>query len=561
MKRKIHKKIGLYIQLSVLAVSLLILAVYIADTSIYQAQTETLAQEYNDDWRLSDGSEIELPGRIPYAADGVVQLFNILPPVEDGSALSVQTHAQRLFVYIDGEEIYRFANIMPHGDVSGRYLNLITLPKSASGKTICIRFENEVPGQSEVFCALRDIRYGSVSALERLAFLENAHVIFAFGFSLVASAFLFASATLLKRKKGTDNISNIVILSTFILLSGSWLLTDSFLLQFFVQNDILIYYLSFLLFMMLPVVFLQYLKSILSRPRLLLDIYSIVCLVHCALAFLLDFTGRAPLVRTLPIAHMLLVGMVVITFVFLFVDLIKYKNKTVILPCVGIIVLGLSALVSLLLFGVESFSKAQYSMVFIFGFVVFTLCVMLQSIGKGRKLYIENAKLEIYRQLAVTDVMTGLSNRAAFDADMAMLEIEIEKYAVLSIAILDINGLKQCNDAYGHHNGDRLIKACGDCITQTLAPLGQCYRIGGDEFAILFFDVDRTEIDGAVEQFMAAIKTYNLQHTHMLSVAVGVATETSEEGPMISGTAAALFQLADRMMYKQKAKDKEQTHS
>lgn len=60
---------------------------------------------------------------------------------------------------------------------------------------------------------------------------------------------------------------------------------------------------------------------------------------------------------------------------------------------------------------------------------------------------------------------------------------------------------------------------------------------------------------------MAAIKTYNLQHTHMLSVAVGVATETSEEGPMTSGTAAALFQLADRMMYKQKAKDKEQTHS
>ena len=554
----IHKKFHIDIQHAFLSLFLLILIVYILDTSAYQrnAQNPEMVRECNAGWTLSDGSTASLPARIAYAADGSIEIHNILPQVEQGDFLSVQTHAQRMFVYVDERETYRFSDLMPHGDVTGRQVHLISLPDDAAGKTIRIRFESEISAPAPAFCVLREIYCGSMSQLEWQVIVQNIHILLGFGISVIAALLLMIVSFLFRLSSEKNTSNGMIMLGVFILLAGFWMLTDSPILQLFVQNRVLIYYVSFLLFTMFPFAFLQYLNFILSKPRRSLEIYSAVSLIHCALVFLFDFSGMAPLTKTLPVTHLLLVGTVALAIVFLLIDMIRYKNSTVLLPCVGIGVLGLSALVSLFLFASNGFLRIQYSAVFVAGFLVFVLCVVLPSIGKGRQIYTEHARLEIYRSLALIDVMTGMLNRTAFDADMATVEVNIEQYYEISIAVLDINDLKACNDNYGHQVGDQMIQACADCIVQTLGSLGQCYRIGGDEFSVLFCNVRRAEIDSAMRAFTAAVETYNVPHMHKLSVAFGVATQTRGEGAMSAETPRALFKRADREMYLQKNRNK-----
>lgn len=84
------------------------------------------------------------------------------------------------------------------------------------------------------------------------------------------------------------------------------------------------------------------------------------------------------------------------------------------------------------------------------------------------------------------DEVTGLYNRRKFKRDLAQLaREEHDSYCILG---LDINGLKAVNDNFGHTEGDKLIKAAGKAIHEAYSDLGDCYRTGGDEFAVIILD-------------------------------------------------------------------------
>ena len=85
--------------------------------------------------------------------------------------------------------------------------------------------------------------------------------------------------------------------------------------------------------------------------------------------------------------------------------------------------------------------------------------------------------------LAHHDAATGLLNRAAFERRIAAaLESDAEPFAV---HLLDIAGLKDVNDGYGHPTGDALLREAGRRLSDCAVPSGAVARIGGDEFAIL----------------------------------------------------------------------------
>ena len=80
--------------------------------------------------------------------------------------------------------------------------------------------------------------------------------------------------------------------------------------------------------------------------------------------------------------------------------------------------------------------------------------------------------------MAVTDTMTGVYNRSAFQE----WEHETSDYEGYSIATFDLNNLKWCNDNLGHAAGDAYIQASARIIKEIFGSHGKCYRIGGDEF-------------------------------------------------------------------------------
>lgn len=94
-------------------------------------------------------------------------------------------------------------------------------------------------------------------------------------------------------------------------------------------------------------------------------------------------------------------------------------------------------------------------------------------------------RISFVRSQAFIDGMTGLGNRTAYEDHVKRLDDEAkEGRGSFSIAVFDINGLKEINDREGHEKGDEVIKEAAALLKKTFAntPL---YRIGGDEFIVI----------------------------------------------------------------------------
>lgn len=108
-----------------------------------------------------------------------------------------------------------------------------------------------------------------------------------------------------------------------------------------------------------------------------------------------------------------------------------------------------------------------------------------------------------HERRAFTDALTGLANRAAFNAALGALNCEVPgDWALL---VLDLDNLKVVNDTFGHQAGDCLLKIAGERIASELAA-DTVFRIGGDEFAtILQSGSVLRDLDSTVEKILVAL--------------------------------------------------------
>ena len=98
---------------------------------------------------------------------------------------------------------------------------------------------------------------------------------------------------------------------------------------------------------------------------------------------------------------------------------------------------------------------------------------------------IRQRELERLKRAALTDSLSGLGNHRAFEEDLQRdLDHAAETGAELSLALLDLDGLKQTNDSHGHQIGDECIRSVGTALREA-GPGTSAYRIGGDEFALI----------------------------------------------------------------------------
>lgn len=95
----------------------------------------------------------------------------------------------------------------------------------------------------------------------------------------------------------------------------------------------------------------------------------------------------------------------------------------------------------------------------------------------------ENEKMLF--ELSQIDHLTSFYNRNRFIQDVSELK---ESKGSVGVVYLDINGLKEINDSFGHDAGDKLIKGCADVMKNSAASK-HLYRIGGDEFVIIYTDI------------------------------------------------------------------------
>lgn len=95
------------------------------------------------------------------------------------------------------------------------------------------------------------------------------------------------------------------------------------------------------------------------------------------------------------------------------------------------------------------------------------------------------------RQAAFTDALTGVWNRRYFDKFLpAMMNHARARRHELSLLVFDIDNFKQFNDRFGHAAGDDILREVSKLLRSVVRPCDRVCRIGGDEFAVVFYEPD-----------------------------------------------------------------------
>jgi len=157
-------------------------------------------------------------------------------------------------------------------------------------------------------------------------------------------------------------------------------------------------------------------------------------------------------------------------------------------------------------------------------------------------------KLEYY---AFTDPMTGISNRRT---GLMILQKELDKTRrskkAVSICFLDIDGLKNVNDSYGHDEGDYLINTVSHIVKSTIREADTVSRMGGDEFLIIFPDCKMGNAHEVIERVQIKMKQHDetSEKPYHLSFSYGIEEVICNKGYNLD----ELIKIVDKKMYKNK---------
>lgn len=171
----------------------------------------------------------------------------------------------------------------------------------------------------------------------------------------------------------------------------------------------------------------------------------------------------------------------------------------------------------------------------------------LSSVGNILSLSVMRKQAEEdIRFLAMHDALTGLHNRAYFEAAISQSGSVLE-YPVCLIMV-DLDGLKRANDAFGHEVGDRLLKAASTALRSAFRALDIVARIGGDEFVILLPGTDIEKAENLRESIRERLNSgsWDLAEGIPLRMSMGLACADSPEA------FDAAMRLADKRMYEEK---------
>ncbi len=153
----------------------------------------------------------------------------------------------------------------------------------------------------------------------------------------------------------------------------------------------------------------------------------------------------------------------------------------------------------------------------------------------------------LLKEAALTDALTGLPNRRAFDQILLEELKRASRYpTTFSLAIMDLKGFKTINDCLGHAAGDQALIRVARALNRELRSGDHLFRWGGDEFAAIILNSGKADARIAASRYVHAIESIRFGELD-LSVSIGLAAYP-EDGE----TPDELLNAADTRMYSAK---------
>lgn len=175
---------------------------------------------------------------------------------------------------------------------------------------------------------------------------------------------------------------------------------------------------------------------------------------------------------------------------------------------------------------------------------------MLLAAEAHRELERRDRELAAMQQLCVTDTVTRLLNRRGFDHAIDRALGRARRFNETGLVLMiDLDGFKQINDAFGHSAGDLVLAAVATLLRVNTRDIDDVARIGGDEFAVILSNAD------SILGYQKAVQIENMLNNlsvpwEGLSIrvraSVGVTTFDETDDPQ------SVVRRADERMYGQK---------
>lgn len=330
----------------------------------------------------------------------------------------------------------------------------------------------------------------------------------------------------------------------FALLLGTWSLNETQMMKLLLVNRTAASFMGYMLLMLLIIPFIFFVHSFLemedTRGMAVVCTLSIANLVICTF---LHMTGIREFKQTvIGIQLMLLLCLCYLVYALLW----RYRkfgfDPQVKANLVGLVFLSGAYLADIIAYNIGATKTDVFAR---FGFLLYIIVFGRQvALDTAVKLN-EGKKAEIYRELAVRDMLTKLYNRNAYDSWVK----ETTNFTGITIVTFDLNDLKKCNDTLGHAAGDEYIQSAAGLIFKAFAPAGTCYRIGGDEFCVTVENVKTSWIENCLAELRRLQAEYN-STSELVKMHIACGYETFDRA--LDQDIEATRERADAKMYENK---------
>lgn len=442
-------------------------------------------------------------------------------------------------VYDNGELIYKYPviNTNPFSKTPGYTWNFVTLPYENNELEIILTSPYDGYADSIPTFMLGD----TLSIIAKIIFGNIIPFILCIFIFALGICFIFYWAYL---RRKTPIEPSLLLLGIFAILLSFWSVNESPLAPLLLKNNIGGSYLSFVILMLLPMSFAQFVRSYYQDKNILWTIICVTNVFQVIVCNVLQLLKICDLRNTLWTTHAIII---LLFFVIVFRSIVKLKtgnNSDIIkINLFCIMICAIALVLDLILFYADSVDCNIFGRL---GFFLYIVILGISACKESTKLIELGKKAEIYRNLAFIDQTTKLYNRTAFNTDFEELSLSPEDICIINF---DLNNLKKINDTKGHAFGDLYITSAAKIINDTYSSFAKCYRVGGDEFIVIVKQSSRFDIQHYFDVLEDKIKDFNNSPEDFdLQIAYGVACFD----PTIDDSLNNTNSRADKYMYQNK---------
>lgn len=492
-----------------------------------------------------ENETITLPTKVDVPKDTNYSMTHVLnSDFHEPKVLMIRSSLQDIYVFLEGELIYEKTYGTSLDEPYASTWHFITLPRHVDGQTLTIEMSSPYQAMSG---QINEVFYGTEAMHYAYLFQTYGLRLWISGFVLLIGLLVIISQFIIRRTQDRGY----VYAGLFAVILSFWMIAESRLLQFFSGSEILIGSLAYLALPLFAIPMTIYLREyILVGHKKVLKIMCIIYPIHFFVINILYVTQLADYFETVIFSQIWLFVGIIVAVTSLVLDYKKTNNITALKFIKSFVVLIIFAFFELLNFLLGRFENT--SLYISLGIVLVIVYIFINYV----KYLLDRLKIsyetEVYAKLAYMDHVTQGQNRLAFERDIDALFKDPLKKKELRLILFDLDGLKMINDEHGHVVGDEAIKKAFDIARQAFADHGECYRIGGDEFACLYQRIDFD--DYAVKKALVESLSQSFEEAtpYHFGLSFGSAVIKSEDMQPND-----LIHMADQEMYEYKKAKKE----